>query len=312
MKELMLSVYVPTYNHEKYIVEALDSILMQKTEYSYEVLVGEDCSTDHTREILKQYEKEHPGRIQVFYREHNMHKEEIRNSVDLRLRCKGKYMISIEGDDFWTDPLKIQKQIDFLENHPEYIGVAHNCVVVDKDSEIIDETYPECKDNEYTLEHFVSEIMPGQLATLMYRNPNLNDDIDESLMYKNLMPGDRLIYFTLAIWGRVYCMQESMSAYRHIKTEGTSFSANLKYNFKSSENWAREICRYAEKIGDRKAIKYGKLLYMRNLMIAMKQGDCSKGQVLKLFRKMHGNFGTIYLYVKCWVKHHIFHSKIWA
>lgn len=312
MDEMMLSIYVPTYNHEKYIAETLDSILMQKTEYRYEILVGEDCSTDNTREVLKRYEKEHPGKVKVFYREHNMHKEEIRNSTDLRLRCKGKYIVGIEGDDFWINPLKIQKQIDFLENHPEYIAVAHNCMVVDKNSERIDETYQECKDNEYTLEHFVSEIMPGQLATLMYRNPNLNDDIDEELMYKNLIPGDRLIFFSLAVSGRIYCMQEIMSAYRHIKTEGSSFSANLKYNFASSENWAEEICKYAEKIGDKKAIKYAKLLYVRNLMIALKRGDCDKKQVLNCFKKVNGNLGTIVLYIKCWVKHHILHSKIWV
>ena len=117
MKELMLSIYVPVYNHEKYIVETLDSILMQKTEYRYEVLVGEDCSTDNTRQVLEAYEKTHPGKLTVFYRKRNMHKDEIRNSTDLRLRCRGKYIIGIEGDDFWTDPLKIQKQIDLSLIH---------------------------------------------------------------------------------------------------------------------------------------------------------------------------------------------------
>lgn len=312
MKELMLSIYVPTYNHEKYIVETLDSILMQKTEYSYEVLVGEDCSTDNTREVLKKYEEEHPGRVTVFYREHNMNKEKIRNSTDLRLRCKGKYIIGIEGDDFWTDPLKIQKQIDFLEKNPEYVAVAHNCVVVDKNSQIIDEVYPGCKDDEYTLEHFVSEIMPGQLATVMYRNPNLDSEIDEELMYKNLVPGDRLIYFSLAASGKIYCMQESMSAYRHIKTEGSSFSANLRYNFEASENWAYEVCKYSEKIDNKNALKYAKLLYVRNLLIAIKQGDCEKKQATNYFKKINGNLGTIVLYIKCWIKHHILHSKIWV
>lgn len=312
MATIMLSVYIPTYNHEKYIAQALDSVLMQKTKYQYEILVGEDCSTDKTREILKEYEKKYPGRFQIFYREHNMNKDIIRNSTDLRLRCKGKYIIGIEGDDFWTSPDKIQKQIDFLERHPEYLAVAHNCVVVNENSQVINETYPECKDNEYTLKHFVSEIMPGQLATVMYRNPNFCDEVDEELMYKNLTPGDRLIYFSLAVSGRVYCLQECMSAYRHIKTEGSSFSACLKYDFASSENWAREICNYAEKIGKKIAIKYAKLLYIRNIMIAMKRGECTKKQAFVYFKKIHGNFNTIFLYVKCWVKHHILHKKIWV
>lgn len=312
MEELMLSIYIPTYNHEKYIGQALDGVLMQKTKYKFEVLVGEDCSTDNTRAILKDYEKKYPGRFQMFYREHNMNKEEIRNSTDLRLRCKGKYIIGLEGDDFWTDPYKIQKQIDFLENHPEYIAVAHNCIVVDKNSQVIDENYQECKDEEYTLKHFVSEIMPGQLTTLMYYNPNLDFKIDEELMYKNLVPGDRLIYFTLITSGRIYCMQECMSAYRHIKTEGSSFSANLRYNFEISENWAEEVYQYAKKIGHSQAIRYAKLLYVRNLMLAVKQGECDKKLILKYLKKIDGNLETIILYLKCWIKHHILHSRIWV
>ena len=75
MDDVILSIYVPTYNHEKYIARALDSILMQKTDYAYEVLVGEDASTDNTRAILKEYEKKYPGRFQMYYREKNMHKQ---------------------------------------------------------------------------------------------------------------------------------------------------------------------------------------------------------------------------------------------
>jgi len=130
----VISIYVATYNHERYIVKALDSIREQKTKYSYEVLVGEDVSTDNTRQLLKQYEKQHPGFMTVYYRDHNMHHEDPNNSKDLKMRCKGKYVIALEGDDYWIDPLKLQKQVDFLENHEEYLAVAHRCVVVDENS----------------------------------------------------------------------------------------------------------------------------------------------------------------------------------
>lgn len=310
--ELMLSVYVPVFNHEKYIVQALDSILQQETEYSYEILVGEDCSTDNTRNVLKKYEKEHPGKLKVFYREHNMHHEEIRNSTDLRKRCKGKYIISLEGDDFWTDSKKIQKQIDFLEKHPEYLGVCHRCVVVGSDSKPNGEKYQECEFSEYSLKHYVSEIMPGQLATLMYRNPEKMQEIDKSLMYKSLIPGDRLIYFTLASYGKIFCMQDVMSAYRHVKNEGVSFSATLKYNFEQSENWNHEVCEYAKKIKNKESIKYAKLLYLRNIMIAVKQKDCTKRNAFRLFRKNDGNITTVLVYIRCWVNHHIFHKRIWV
>ena len=83
-QDIILSIIVPTYNHEDYIVEALDSIKMQKTKYKYEVLVGEDASTDNTRQILKQYEMDNPGFLTVFYREKNMSKLPIGNALDLR------------------------------------------------------------------------------------------------------------------------------------------------------------------------------------------------------------------------------------
>ena len=101
--DVILTVYVPTYNHENYITKALDSILMQKTKYNFEVLVGEDCSTDSTRAVLKDYESKHPGKFNIFYREKNMYGSSPNNALDLKLRSRGKYIICLEGDDFLTD-----------------------------------------------------------------------------------------------------------------------------------------------------------------------------------------------------------------
>ena len=270
MSELMLSIYVATYNHEKYIARALDSILMQKTEYLYEVLVGEDCSTDGTRVILKEYEEKYPGRFQMFYREHNMYKEKIRNGEDLKRRCRGKYLIALEGDDFWTDEDKLQKQIEFLETHPEYLAVAHNCVVVDEYSQPNGEKYAECKDEEYTVRHLACEILPGQLTTIMYRNFYREDILDASLCKSDYVPGDRCIFFTLVTCGKVYCMQEIMSAYRHITTNGTSYSATTKYNFASYERLYNAFISYAKEHSHKENEKYAEYLYMYNVLLGLK------------------------------------------
>lgn len=152
-EEITLSVMIPTYNHERYIVKALDSVFMQETEYTYEVLVGEDASTDGTRHVLKEYESEHKyDALHVFYRKHNMRNDPISNQKDLRLRCQGKYIITLEGDDYWIDKDKIQRQISFLENHPDYVTVAHNCKIVNENNEPVDFSYPECKNNEYSFD----------------------------------------------------------------------------------------------------------------------------------------------------------------
>lgn len=271
MSDVMVSIYVTTFNHEKYITRALDSILMQKTQYAYEVLVGEDCSTDNTRAVVQAWEREHPGKFTIFYRETNMHKTDCPNGMDLKLRCKGKYIICLEGDDFWTDPEKLEKQVTFLENHPEYYAVAHNCTVVGEDSLPNGEAYPECKDAEYTLRHYASEIMPGQLTTLLSRNYMTDPSFDRSLLMKRCGPGDRNIYFSIAAQGRIYCMQESMSAYRHITSGGSSFSANHVAKYERDVPAFLNRMAFAEQLGNEEALFCARVQYLLFLRSIQKQ-----------------------------------------
>lgn len=307
----MLSIYVATYNHEDYIVQALDSILMQKTEYSYEVLVGEDCSTDRTREILKEYEKKHPGKFQIFYREHNMHKQRPNNAGDLKLRCKGKYVIALEGDDYWLDPYKIDKQIKFLESHPDYLAVSHKCLVVDKYSKEKNEVYPECYDKEYTFKHYASEILPGQLTTVMYRNFYNDKSYDISVMQKQLQPGDRVLYFWLLCNGKVHCMDERMSAYRHVTDSGSSFSANFKYRFESFNHNYYNLLVYSRDIKNKEAEKYAELLYFKNLGRGIKEKQFTFGGLFKSLKNVHHKCRVLYLVIKYRINKNILHKKIW-
>jgi len=262
----ILSIIVPTFCHESYISQALDSILMQNTKYSFEVLVGDDASTDGTREILQAYEKKYPGFFTMYYRETNMKKKGLSNSGDLKKRAKGKYIITLEGDDYWLDNKKLEKELDFLENNADYIAVAHNCVVVGAYSKPINEKYPECKDEEYSLFHYMRGILPGQFTTVMYRNFYRFPVFNASILEKGLSPGDRLLYFVLITHGKVRCIQEVMSAYRHITSGGTSYSANTVFDFKREENWHFELFKYAQELGNKKAIKCAKVLYL-NLLI---------------------------------------------
>ena len=299
MERPTLSIYVPTFNHEHYIVQALDSILMQETSYTYEVLVGEDCSTDNTRAVLKEYEKQHPGKLQVFYREQNMRKQgnAVGNSGDLRSRCRGKYIIALEGDDYWTDPCKIDKQIRFLEEHPDYIAVAHNCIVVDHDSSRKDEVYPQCTDTEYTFDHFARDIMPGQLTTVMLRNIYHDDRYDTSLLNRRIVPGDRLIYFWLLSNGKIHCIQEEMSAYRHVTTQGSSFSATSKYNFATYETLYAIFMEYAREQNNKEALLCAERLYFRNLRVGSVFGQCSLKDSLRYFSKIKNKAKVLLLYI---------------
>lgn len=129
---VIVSVCVQTYNQEDYIVECLDGILMQKTNFPFEVILGEDESTDNTRAICKRYAEQFPEKIKLFLRSR---KDVIKingnatgryNFIENLKACSGKYIALCEGDDYWTDPLKLQKQVDFLEANPNYGMCLHN------------------------------------------------------------------------------------------------------------------------------------------------------------------------------------------
>lgn len=250
-EDIKVSVCVVTFNHEKYIRRALDSVLMQEVNFPIEILVGDDCSTDGTQEILKQYDGVSPN-LKIVLRKENLWGRPDNNSWLLRASAKGKYVITLEGDDFWLDKKKLQKQADFLDQHDDFIAVAHRCVVVGDDSEPIDEIYPECNDPEYTMDHYASNILPGQTATVMYRNIYQNaPKIDLSILHSALIPGDRLLNFALLCYGRIGCLMDRMSAYRHVTTHGSSFSATYKANFDRDLHWLHMLQAYARKNGSR-------------------------------------------------------------
>lgn len=295
MNEITLSIYVATYNHEKYIKKALDSIFSQKTDYFFEVIVGEDCSTDNTKMILQKYEREHPhyinnGCLKVIYRNHNMYNEIPNNVFDLISKCKGKYIIALEGDDFWIDNNKLQFQIDFLENNPQYVAVAHDCIVVDEESKIIDEKYPGCNDEEYTLKHFMSNKFPGQTTTVMYRNIYNSNQIDVNVFNKGLMPGDKLRNFILLTVGKIRCFPDKMSAYRHITSSGDSWSAKYHYNFQTEYDLYNELVQYSNNIRNKQLILASESLLMRCLVRGLKYKLITVKELVSYLRGIHHHF----------------------
>lgn len=304
--DIMLSVIVPTYNHEKYIVKALDSIKMQKTQYRFEVLVGEDASTDGTRKVLEEYEQLNPGFLTVFYREKNLRLDinSPGNGQDLRHKAKGKYLITLEGDDFWTDEYKIETQVSFLEKHSDVIAVAHNCVVVDENSVPNGENYPECKNFEYTMADYFNNIFPGQLATVMTRNFVKYDLCDYSILEKRLSPGDSLMYYMLLCSGRVCCLQKSMSAYRHVVSSGSSYSANIKYDYNKELHWYKEFMNYAKNLGNAQGYRYTELNYVRALKEAFIRRKISFVELIKCMADVEHKWGTLLLYFR-----RLFHVK---
>lgn len=124
MDQVYVSVFMLTYNQESYIAQAIEGVLMQRTDFSIQLVIGEDFSTDKTRKICQYYASKYPEKIKLLLNEKNLGLGA--NYVKTLAECKGKYIAICDGDDYWTDPIKLQKQVDFLKNHPDFKIVFTN------------------------------------------------------------------------------------------------------------------------------------------------------------------------------------------
>lgn len=143
-----VSVCMITYNHGSYIRQAIEGVLMQETDFDFELCIGEDDSDDETREICLEYAKKYPGKIRLFLREDqdkiyiDGRKTGKYNFTKLRADARGQYLALCEGDDFWIDSTKLQTQFDFMEGHPEYIMCATRCLYWDSQNHRISNIKP--------------------------------------------------------------------------------------------------------------------------------------------------------------------------
>ena len=147
---MKVSVAMITYNHEKFIAQAIDSVLMQQTDFEYELVIGEDCSTDRTRAMVVDYAGRYPDRIRPLLRERNLGMNP--NFVQTFQSCRGEYVALLEGDDYWTDPLKLQKQTDYLSSRPDCSLCFHPVHLAYDDSHGDGKTsWPPSRKPSYTL-----------------------------------------------------------------------------------------------------------------------------------------------------------------
>lgn len=205
-----------TYNHEQYIKQALDSVLTQQTDFDVEIVIGEDCSTDNTRAIVVDYAQRYPGRIRALLHEKNVGMS--RNVVQVLKACTGEYIALLEGDDFWTDSKKLQKQVSFLDANPDYAISAHNVTVIKSNSQTRDShsLYHSAPPfDTYTIAE-LSRGNPLPTASCVYRNcftagPSPTG-VPEWLNYAKI--GDFCMHMLTARFGKVKYFHQVMAAYR--------------------------------------------------------------------------------------------------
>lgn len=225
-QEILVSVICETYNHELYIRQCLDGILMQETSFAYEVLIHDDASNDHTQSIIKEYVEKYPEIIKPIFQKENQYSKGISIwRVYQMPRAKGKYIALCEGDDYWTDPLKLQKQVDFLESHEDYSMCFHAAKILNQGVDV-NRTGAVCErviDKEYTsTELFENWIVPT--ASIVYRK-----DMVEGFKMKHaewLTRGDIAMVLRSSHTGKVWGMSDLMSVYR---MQPNSVSHNQEY-----------------------------------------------------------------------------------
>lgn len=213
-KSPLVSICCITYNHEKYIAEALNGFLMQKTNFEYEIIIGEDCSTDLTKSIIEDYCQKYPGRIKLITYKKNI--GGIRNQVETFNLSKGKYVAMCDGDDYWTDPLKLQKQVDFMESHPKYVICCHYTRVINDEGELVYEN-----PSPVSLEFDYEDILLGKkeetrICSLMVKNnPEIKKICLEDWYYKTFGADTFLkLYATANTKEKIYVIPEVMAVYR--------------------------------------------------------------------------------------------------
>src|ERR1700722_19282110 len=133
-RNMKLSVCIFTFNHEHFIGQAIEGALGQKTNFDFEIVVGEDCSTDSTRTIVMHYQECYPGKIRALLNPGNLGM--MANNSRTIMECKGEYIALLDGDDYWTYENKLQAQVDFLENNSDYVLCFHNAGVLNLDGRI--------------------------------------------------------------------------------------------------------------------------------------------------------------------------------
>lgn len=287
MFEFDISVLMTTYNHEKYIGQAIESVLMQKFNGTVEILIGEDCSTDNTREVIKQYAGTNNKQIIPLFRGKNM--GPINNTCEIMKSTHGKYLAFLEGDDFWTDENKLQKQVEYLQNKPDVIAVYHKTNIVDANGNETDEQPMGFLEKEYTAREFERGIFPGHTSSLVCRNIFMgNMDRYQAILKSHPIIGDRTILMLFLMNGKIKVLPDFMSTYRKIlsKTNGNACSIFIQRNmFFEQWKYYDALGKYALSQGSDISMEYLKhLTYVQAFERFVKSRNKTDIEVIKRIR----------------------------
>lgn len=216
MTKCKVSICCLAYNHAKFIRQALDGFVMQKTNFPFEVLIHDDASTDGTADIIREYEAKHPDIIKPIYQTENQWTKQNVSNFNFS-RVQSEYVALCEGDDYWTDPLKLQKQVDFLDSHPDFTGCFHPAKKIWEDLPVKSTIMPTPYQRFYRKVFTARDVLYRWFiptASLVFRSDH---GILESIINdfpSGIISGDRFYHIVIAKQGKIGMLDEIMSVYR--------------------------------------------------------------------------------------------------
>ena len=284
----MVSIVCTSYNHGDYLAEAIDGFLMQKTNFEFEILIYDDASTDHSPRVIKQYENKYPSLINPIYQTQNQYSKGVRVELFNHNRARGKYIAVCEGDDFWTDPCKLQKQVDYMEAHPACSMTVHAAdrVLSDK-KKVLSTVRPEHGNAIFSIERVIEGggdlIATNSMVYSKEKVPTL------APFYLNAVVGDYPLVILAALHGTVDYLDDNMSAYR-VGVKGSWTERELATSMKRINHY-RDMEKMFDEINEYTNFQYNDALekakrgYQFSLLL--EQGRFREAK--------HGEYRKIYL-----------------
>ncbi|GAA4290506.1 glycosyltransferase family 2 protein [Aestuariibaculum suncheonense] len=318
---MLLSVRLQTYNHAAYIEAALQGIEAQATDFDFEVVIGDDFSTDDTLEIIKQFislAKNSKITWRVLERQvgdtywtKRQELGRLYNFTNILEHCTGTYVALLDGDDYWTDPLKLQKQVDFLEYNNEFSGVSSNCNVVYHDFYKKPHLFGKCESKVYKFNDLISA-RHFHTATFVFKRLCVENGIPT-----NILSGDRFIFMKVACFGKIKLLEDVTSVYR--KNEGGISSKVTSRDMRKDYNMIGHIKQLRnDNINNKKLLKfisytvlsYSHTIYIEDYLKALlfyayasikeKRGFKIKlRSLIKTYELSKSNFYKVQFFLRC-------------
>ena len=267
-----VSVVMITYGHEKFIEEAINGVLMQECNFYFELIIANDCSPDNTDELINNIIKSHPKAHKIRYLKQNVNVGMMPNFIDAINYGMGKYIALCEGDDYWVDPLKLQKQIDFLEANPEFnFSMGRVDVLMQKSGEIkkmIEHVNPNIKEI-YTLKDYIKNPF-SQTSSFVFRNSK--EPFPD--WFYNVHAGDQsLVILKTGITAKIKYHKDLFSIYR-VNESSVSFDLDLKKLKKRGDF-------FLDNINEFTSYKYNYIIVIRKFINKLYSYSRSKNLIVK-------------------------------